>query len=55
MIFRRLYHDRLAQASYLIACEATRKAIVIDPLRDTTPYLEAAEFEDVHIEFVTET
>ena len=23
MIFRRLYHDRLAQASYLIACEAT--------------------------------
>ena len=55
MIFRRLYHDRLAQASYLIACEATRKAIVIDPLRDPTPYLEAAEFEDVHIEFVTET
>ena len=34
MIFRRLYHDRLAQASYLIACEATRRAIVVDPLRD---------------------
>ena len=55
MIFRRLYHDRLAQASYLIACEATRKAIVIDPLRDPAPYLQAAEVEDVRIELVTET
>jgi hydroxyacylglutathione hydrolase len=55
MIFRRLYHDRLAQASYLIACEETRKAIVIDPLRDPSEYLEAAEFEDVRIELVTET
>jgi hydroxyacylglutathione hydrolase len=55
MIFRRLYHDRLAQASYLVACEATGKAIVIDPLRDPDPYLQAAEFEDVRIELVTET
>jgi len=55
MIFRRLYHDRLAQASYLIACEATRRAIVIDPLRDPAPYVEAAALEDVRIEFVTET
>ena len=55
MIFRRLYHDRLAQASYLIACEATRKAIVIDPLRDPSAYREAAELEDVRIELVTET
>ena len=55
MIFRRLYHDRLAQASYLIACEATRQAIVIDPLRDPSVYVEAAEFEDVRIACVTET
>ena len=55
MIFRRLYHDRLAQASYLIGCEATRKAIVIDPLRDPARYLEAAALEDVRIELVTET
>jgi hydroxyacylglutathione hydrolase len=55
MIFRRLYHDRLAQASYLIACETTRQAIVVDPLRDPEPYLEAAEFEDVQIRFVSET
>jgi hydroxyacylglutathione hydrolase len=55
MIFRRLYHERLAQASYLIACEATRRAIVIDPLRDPAPYFEAASVEDVRIELVTET
>jgi hydroxyacylglutathione hydrolase len=55
MIFRRLYHDRLAQASYLLACESTRQAIVVDPLRDPEPYLEAAALEDVQIAFVTET
>src|SRR5881398_3530935 len=55
MIFRRLYNDRLAQASYLLACEATRQAIVVDPLRDPEPYLEVAALEDVKIAFVTET
>src|SRR3954468_8040203 len=55
MIFRRLYHDRLAQASYILPCETTRQAIVVDPLRDPEPYLEAAALEDVEIAFVTET
>jgi hydroxyacylglutathione hydrolase len=55
MIFRRIYHDGLAQTGYLIACEATRQAIVIDPLRDPTVYVKAAELEDVHIACVTET
>lgn len=55
MIFRRLYHDRLAQASYLIACETTRQALVVDPLRDIQPCLEAAAHEDVRITYVTET
>src|SRR3954452_330236 len=55
MIFRRLYHDGLSQASYLIACERTRLAMVIDPLRDPAPYLEAAAFEDVRIALVAET
>src|SRR3954471_23015109 len=55
MIFRRLYHDRLAQASYILACETTRQAIVIAPLRDAEPYLEAAALDDVRIAFVAET
>jgi len=55
MLFRRLYHDTLAQASYLIACQASREAIVIDPLRDPAPYLDAARQEGVRIVAVTET
>ena len=55
MIFRRLYHDRLAQASYLIACETSRQAIVVDPLRDPEPYFAAAALEDVQITHVAET
>jgi hydroxyacylglutathione hydrolase len=55
MIFRRLYHERLAQASYLIACEATRQAVVVDPLRDPGIYRRAAAREDVRIAYVTET
>jgi hydroxyacylglutathione hydrolase len=55
MLFRRLYHDQLAQASYLLACQGTREAIVVDPLRDPAPYLEAARMEGVRITHVTET
>jgi hydroxyacylglutathione hydrolase len=55
MLFRRLYHDQLAQASYLVACEGSMDAIVIDPLRDPAPYLEAALMEGVRITHVTET
>lgn len=55
MLLRRLYQDRLAQAGYLIACQATKEAIVVDPLRDPGPYLEAARQEGVTITAVTET
>ena len=55
MLVRRFYDDRLAQASYLIGCQATGEAIVIDPARDIAPYLEAARAEGVRITQVTET
>jgi hydroxyacylglutathione hydrolase len=55
MLLRRLYHDRLAQAAYLVACQETREAIVVDPLRDPAPYLEAARQDGVTITMVTET
>lgn len=38
----RFYEDGLAQASYLLACERTRQACVIDPRRDVDIYVEAA-------------
>lgn len=55
MYFRQLYDTGLAQASYLIGCQETGEAIVIDPLRDPAPYLEAAENEGFRITHITET
>src|SRR2546423_2812508 len=55
MLLRRIYHDRLAQAGYVIGCQKCREAIVIDPLHDPAPYLEAARQEGVRITRVTET
>ncbi len=55
MIFRRLYDDELAQASYLIGCEACGEAVVVDPMLDATRYLDAARDEGLTIAHVTET
>ncbi|MEO7042434.1 MAG: MBL fold metallo-hydrolase [Gemmatimonadaceae bacterium] len=55
MIFRRYYDDALAQASYLIGCERTAEAIVIDPNMNLDVYLHAAREEHLRIVAVTET
>jgi hydroxyacylglutathione hydrolase len=55
MYFRRFFDERLAQASYLIGCQANGTAIVIDPSRDVAPYLEVASAEGLEIVAVTET
>ncbi len=55
MLLRRFFHPRLAQSSYLIACTASREALVIDPHRDVELYLDAARAEGVRISAVTET
>lgn len=55
MFFKQLYDQPLAQASYLIGCQATGEAAVIDPLRDPAPYLELARAEGLRITHVTET
>jgi hydroxyacylglutathione hydrolase len=55
MIIQRLYDEGLAQAGYLVACDTTRRAVVVDPDRDIERYLDAAEREDLDIVFVTET
>ena len=49
MLLRRFYDDRLAQASFLVGCQATGEAIVIDPNRDAQQYLDAAREEKVRI------
>ncbi|HEX7595761.1 MAG TPA: rhodanese-like domain-containing protein [Gemmatimonadaceae bacterium] len=55
MLFRRFYDENLAQASYMIACEKTREAIVVDPNSDTAQYVRAAGADRVRIAHVTET
>lgn len=55
MLLKRLYDDKLAQASYLLACQETGTALIVDPLRDADRYIKAAEEEKVLITDVTET
>jgi hydroxyacylglutathione hydrolase len=55
MLLERIYDDALAQASYLIGCQATGTAIVVDPNRDVGQYVDAAERHSMRLEFVTET
>jgi hydroxyacylglutathione hydrolase len=55
MLLKRIYDPKLAQASYLVACQATGDAIVVDPNRDVEQYIRAAADEGVRITYVTET
>lgn len=55
MLLKRLYDESLAQTSYLVGCQATGEALVIDPNRDVEQYLAAAEAEGLRISAVTET
>ncbi|MGA1827437.1 MBL fold metallo-hydrolase, partial [Microbacterium sp.] len=55
MLLERFYDDDLAQASYLIGCQATGEAIVVDPRRDVQVYLDAVSKHGMRIVAVTET
>ncbi len=55
MFIKRLFEPKLAQASYVIGCQATGEAMVIDPNRDTEQYIRTAEAEGLKITHVTET
>lgn len=55
MFFKRFYDDKLAQASYLIGCQATGDALLVDPNRNTRQYHDDAEREGLRISHVTET
>jgi len=55
MLLRTIYHERLAAASYLIGCQRTGEAILIDPLRDVDRFLALARSEGLRITAVAET
>ncbi len=55
MLLKYFYDKKLAQASYMVGCQQTGEALVVDPARDITPYLQAAADESLVITHVTET
>ena len=55
MLLERYYDDTLAQASYLVACEQTGDAIIVDPNRDIETYIQAAASHRFRIRYVAET
>lgn len=55
MFFKQFYNQHLSQASYLVGCQRTGEAIVIDPIRDISEYIEVAEAEGLSITHAAET
>jgi len=55
MLFRQIHDPRLAQYAYLIGCQKTGEALLIDPERDIDRYLALAEEEQLRIVAVAET
>lgn len=55
MLFRLLYDEKLAQAAYLIGCQRTGEAIIIDPERDVDRYTSIARKEGMRIVAAADT
>ncbi len=55
MLFRQISDSHLAQNAYLIGCQRTGDALLIDPERDVDRYLEIAASEELRITAVAET
>ena len=55
MLLRQIYDEDLAHAAWMIGCQRTGEAIVIDPARDVDVYLQLANTHDLRITAVAET
>ena len=55
MFFRQVFESNLAQNAYIIGCQKTGEAIVIDPQRDIDRYIDIATKEGLSITAVAET
>lgn len=55
MYYKQFFDDKLAQYSYLIGCQATGEAIVLDPMRDIDQYIDAATRENLTITKAVDT
>ncbi len=55
MLLKYFYDNALAHASYLVGCQKTKEAIIVDPGRDIDQYLATAGSEGVKIVAAAET
>jgi hydroxyacylglutathione hydrolase len=55
MLFRQFFDPKLAQYTYLVGCQQSGEALIIDPERDIDRYVAAAEAEGLRIVAVAET
>ncbi|WP_262247161.1 MBL fold metallo-hydrolase [Parapedobacter soli] len=55
MFFEHIYDKSLAQGSYLVGCQVTGEAIVIDAQRDIDVYLDIAKQNNLRITHIAET
>jgi hydroxyacylglutathione hydrolase len=55
MLFRQFFDPKLAQYAYLVGCQQSGEALIVDPERDIDRYVEAAEAEGLRIVAVAET
>ena len=55
MFFRSFFDENLAQMSYMVGCQRTGEAIVIDPARCIDPYLKTAKKKGLRIVAAAET
>lgn len=55
MLLRYFYDEKLAHASYVVGCQKTGEAVVVDPMRDITAYEELAKEEKLNIVGALET
>ena len=54
-VFHRFFDEGLAQASFLVGCDRTKQAVVIDPRRDASVYVAAARQHGLTIVAAIET
>jgi len=55
MLFERIEDSGLSQYSYVVACERSGEAVVVDPRRDVDAYLELAAERNLEVAHVVET
>lgn len=55
MLLRQIFDPKLAQYAYLIGCQQTGEALILDPERDVDRYVELAEENDLRITAAAET